>query len=445
MSAVRFLAYGWVDELFVPPEFHFKYWGFGWVPRCPRRRDLRALRGAGACWALLVAVGLFYRVAIALLFVVVHLRAAHRRHQLPEPLLPGQPAGGAAVLHAGAPRVLAGRAGGGPALRRATRCRRWCTYLLRFQVAVVYVFAGLAKLHGRLAAARAAAQHLAVGAHRACRSSGRCLDQPAVAYAAAWAGFLFDTTIVVLPVVAAHAAVRLRRGARLPRRDPAAVPHRDVPGDHDRRGAGLLRAVVAAAAGCAAGALAGGAATAPAPSLVAPPAPGPVGWRLALGAAALFVLVQLLLPLRTHLYGGNVLWHEQGMRFSWRVMVREKNGSVDLRRARSRARGREWHVPPAQYLTRLQEREMAVQPDLILQLAHRIAARLRGARARRRRGARRRAGVAERAPRRAADRSRTSIWRARRTGSAASAGSARRPPDRPPPHVRSAGARNPVT
>ena len=40
------------------------------------------------------------------------------------------------------------------------------------------------------------------------------------------------------------------------------------------------------------------------------------------------MLVQLLLPLRAHLYGGNVLWHEQGMRFSWRVMVREKNGSV---------------------------------------------------------------------------------------------------------------------
>ena len=34
------------------------------------------------------------------------------------------------------------------------------------------------------------------------------------------------------------------------------------------------------------------------------------------------------MPLRAHLYGGNVLWHEQGMRFSWRVMARAKNGSV---------------------------------------------------------------------------------------------------------------------
>jgi hypothetical protein len=83
-------------------------------------------------------------------------------------------------------------------------------------------------------------------------------------------------------------------------------------------------------------------------------------------------IFQVFFPLRTHLYGGNVLWHEQGMRFSWRVMAREKNGSV-LFVVRNRETGREWHVPPRQYLTALQEREMSVQPDLILQLAHRIA------------------------------------------------------------------------
>jgi hypothetical protein len=98
------------------------------------------------------------------------------------------------------------------------------------------------------------------------------------------------------------------------------------------------------------------------------------GWkaRLGLGAVVVYGVLQILLPLRTHLYGGNVLWHEQGMRFSWRVMAREKNGSV-LFVVRSRATGREWHVPPRQYLTPIQEREMSVQPDLILQLARRIA------------------------------------------------------------------------
>jgi hypothetical protein len=79
----------------------------------------------------------------------------------------------------------------------------------------------------------------------------------------------------------------------------------------------------------------------------------------------------LLVPLRFLAYGGNVRWHEQGMRFSWRVMIREKNGSVTYV-VRSKTTGRVWHVSPARYLTDIQEREMSGQPDLILELAHHV-------------------------------------------------------------------------
>jgi hypothetical protein len=80
---------------------------------------------------------------------------------------------------------------------------------------------------------------------------------------------------------------------------------------------------------------------------------------------------QLLMPLRFLVYGGNVRWHEQGMRFSWRVMVREKNGSVTFM-VRQKASQRVFHVSPRRYLTGLQEREMSSQPDLIAQLARHI-------------------------------------------------------------------------
>jgi hypothetical protein len=80
---------------------------------------------------------------------------------------------------------------------------------------------------------------------------------------------------------------------------------------------------------------------------------------------------QVAFPLRFLAYGGSVRWHEQGMRFSWRVMVREKNGSITFV-VRAPSAGRTFYVAPHQYLTRLQEREMSSQPDLILQLAHRI-------------------------------------------------------------------------
>jgi hypothetical protein len=87
---------------------------------------------------------------------------------------------------------------------------------------------------------------------------------------------------------------------------------------------------------------------------------------------AAYCLVQALMPLRAYLYPGDVLWHEQGMRYSWRVMVREKNGSIRYR-VRWDGSDREVEVPPSHYLTSHQEREMSGQPDLILQLARRIA------------------------------------------------------------------------
>ena len=61
------------------------------------------------------------------------------------------------------------------------------------------------------------------------------------------------------------------------------------------------------------------------------------------------------------------------MRYSFRVMVRSKTGSVTYR-VRSPDFVNEQLVEPCRYLNSLQEREMSGQPDLILQLAHRIAA-----------------------------------------------------------------------
>jgi hypothetical protein len=89
------------------------------------------------------------------------------------------------------------------------------------------------------------------------------------------------------------------------------------------------------------------------------------------GVALAYCALQVALPLRFLAYGGDVRWHEQGMRFSWRVMVREKNGSVSFH-VHDPSRGRRWQIAPSRYLTPLQEREMSGQPDLILQLAHHI-------------------------------------------------------------------------
>jgi vitamin K-dependent gamma-carboxylase len=84
----------------------------------------------------------------------------------------------------------------------------------------------------------------------------------------------------------------------------------------------------------------------------------------------LYLAWQLLVPLRHWLYPGNVLWSEQGYRWSWNVMLMEKTGSAEFRVVEP---GKQRTVFPRQILTRAQDKMMATQPDLILQFAHTLA------------------------------------------------------------------------
>jgi hypothetical protein len=365
VSAIRFLAYGWVDTLFVRPRFHFTYWGFDWVPALPAPW-MHGLFAALAVLGLCLAAGLFYRVAVGLLFVAftyVQLVDVtnYLNHYYLVSLLLGL------MFFVPAHRAFSLDAWRKPSLRQEW-LPAWCTVLLRFQVAVVYFFAGMAKLTTDWLV-HAQPLNIWLAARTSLPLVGPFLEERWVAYAAAWAGFLFDTTIVAflltrrlrpyayVVVLGFHAMTSMlfpigmfpviMVTAALVFFEPS-WPRRLVQRLRSRSAVALET-----------------------PSASAPAAPGRKA-RVALGVAVAYGLLQVALPLRTHLYGGNVLWHEQGMRFSWRVMAREKNGSVTFM-VRSPATGREWLVSPRQYLNRLQEREMSVQPDLILQLARRIA------------------------------------------------------------------------
>ncbi|WP_221392601.1 HTTM domain-containing protein [Dyadobacter sp. NIV53] len=75
------------------------------------------------------------------------------------------------------------------------------------------------------------------------------------------------------------------------------------------------------------------------------------------------------MPFRSHLYAGNVLWHEQGFRFSWNIMLMEKNASLEYE-VKVMETGKQFTVKPAQFLTRIQARQCSFQPDMIIQFAH---------------------------------------------------------------------------
>lgn len=84
-------------------------------------------------------------------------------------------------------------------------------------------------------------------------------------------------------------------------------------------------------------------------------------------------IVQICLPLRHHfLYTGNILWTEEGARFSWRVMLLEKEGMATFYVEDPKSE-RHWVVSNLEFLTPFQEKRMSIRPDHILQFAHHIA------------------------------------------------------------------------
>ncbi|MET0400999.1 MAG: HTTM domain-containing protein, partial [Cystobacter sp.] len=103
-----------------------------------------------------------------------------------------------------------------------------------------------------------------------------------------------------------------------------------------------------------------------------PPFSPPPRWVL--GVLGVHAVVQVLLPLRHWLYPGNLLWTEEGFRFSWHLKIREKHGQVRFH-ATDPATGRRWKLNPEGLLTDKQAGRMTTQPDLILAFAHVLAER----------------------------------------------------------------------
>jgi hypothetical protein len=365
VSMVRFIAYGWIDSFFVAPSFHFKYWGFAFVQPLPSFW-MHALFWLLALLSGALALGLFARVAasafvlgftyLSLIDVTTYLN-----HYYLAILLGGLLA--ASPAH----RVLALSASWRPSQRVQEVPNFWLV-LFRFQMAAVYTFAGLAKLHGDWLL-HAHPLRIWLSSHTDMPVLGVLFQQDITPWLMSWIGFLFDTTIAwwllyrptrrvaYAAVIVFHVLTRMLFPIGM-------FPVIMIVGatlffepDWSRPWLARLSLIQTG-------------------STVVRPSEVPSRRRLmvssvSLAAAALFCLVQLAMPLRFLVYGGNVRWHEQGMRWSWRVMVREKNGSTTFRVTQKNT-GRQWQVSPHRYLTRLQEREMASQPDLILQLAKHI-------------------------------------------------------------------------
>ncbi|MCX7997931.1 MAG: HTTM domain-containing protein [Leptospiraceae bacterium] len=82
--------------------------------------------------------------------------------------------------------------------------------------------------------------------------------------------------------------------------------------------------------------------------------------------------LQIFLPLRHFFYKGNVLWTENGFKYSWHVMVAEKLGEIEffIKVRDSKFQIQTISINPKNYLTSYQYKMMAISPEHILQFAN---------------------------------------------------------------------------
>ena len=361
-SMLRFIARGWVDEFYVQPTFHFTWELFPWVwPLPPALMHLHFVMLA--VLGLAIALGLHYRLSAALFFIgfsYVELidKATYLNHYYLVSLLSGL----LAIVPAHRVwSVDAWRNGWTP----AAAVPAWTVNVLRFQIGVAYLFAGLAKLNADWLLD---AQPLRIWL--AARSDlpivGPFLAEPAAAYVFSWCGAAYDLAIVFLLLsrrtrAIAYATVVVFHVMTAVLFPIGMFPWIMIvatlvffPPDWPRRWIGR-----------------------PAPATLPAFAGSRVPPAATVAMLVLYAAVQIVLPLRAYWPGTDPDWTCRGFNFAWRVMLVEKAGFTEFI-ARDTATGREWVVPAREYVTERQEKMMAQDPFMVRALARHIAADLRG-------------------------------------------------------------------
>jgi hypothetical protein len=329
VSALRFVVKGWVAELYLDPSFHFAWFDWATVPSAPVLYGLFAAQVIGG---LGTAFCDRYRPWLATwlgCFIYVELldKALYLNHYVLMSLL------GIGLLIA--------------PFRRDGRAASWHVWLLRIQVALVYLWAGLCKVNGDWLL-RAEPLQTWLQARSDLPVVGPVLASDVTAFAMSWGGCAYDLSI---------AALLMWPRTRLLGIVLVVVFHTTL---------GLLFPI-----GVFPWLMALAVSLFFRPSWprewlggrFVPNAQLQVwaGWKTAIWCGV--VAIMCLFPARFLLYNADVNWDEQGYRLSWRVLLTEKTGFVEYNVVH--ADGRAERIVPRRELTPIQVAQLVGKPDLI--------------------------------------------------------------------------------
>ncbi|MEL7145900.1 MAG: HTTM domain-containing protein [Bacteroidota bacterium] len=359
-SMIRYAQKSWIEALYVLPTYHFSF--LSWL-KPAEESGMYVVFIIMGFNALCIILGLFYRVnVVSLLILFVYTELLDKTYYLNHYYLVSLLLFWMCIVPAhrsySIDRFIF------PAIR-SERCANWCILIFKVQLSIVYFFAGLAKvnpdwlLQGQpLATWLPGKYQLPI--------LGSLMHYKMTALIFSWAGCIYDLTIWIFLLISrtrgiAYIAVlgfHILTGILFPRigmfpyimmtttiiffsetwhqRVLSYLPF------YTKMPAQSAKSVIATTS-------------------------RPIASSLLI----VYVIVQLLLPLRYLQYDGNLFWHEQGYRFSWRVMLMEKNGYTAIL-VKDPKKGTQKEIRQEDYLTPFQRQQMKSQPDMIYQFAQHV-------------------------------------------------------------------------
>lgn len=361
---IRFWLRGWIEELYIKPQFFFHYFGFEWVqPLGSFTYLLFAICGINA---LCFAFGLFYRISSILLFIsFTYIELMDKTNYLNHYYFVSLVLFLMMWLPAHVNFSIDAKRN--PALSKRF-VPLWTIGSIRLMLGIVYVFAGLAKLNSDWLL-EAMPLRLWLPSKNDLPIAGPFLNQAWVAYLFSWFGAIYDLTVpffllnkktrpyALIAVVSFHVLTSILFPIGM-------FPYIMILSAFIFFESETVDRFVQ--------------------RIKLPVSPllniadnnnififAPLKQRFIATLFIAFFAVQALLPWRYLLMPGELFWTEEGFRFSWRVMLIEKMGYAQFV-VKDATSGKMVAVNNNDFLTKNQEKMMATQADFILQYAHHL-------------------------------------------------------------------------
>ena len=362
-SLIRFLSYGWIEQFYIQPQFHFTYYGFEWIKPLGDYTYLLFLVAGIA--ALFVAIGYQYKLSISVFFLSFTYiefmdKTTYLNHYYFITVL------SFILIFLPANAYFSVDAYRNPKIT-FQKIPRWTVDILKLLLGIVYFYAGLAKLNSDWLF-KAMPLKIWLPNNSNLPLIGALLNENWVHFAFSWTGMLYDLTIPFLLlykrtrtfafvlVVVFHVLTKilfpigvfpyvmivcsllffessfhkkvLDYIAKLLRLNSTVFEN----GKEKTQNFNTF-------------------------------------YRIKMGIILCFLMFQIVFPFRYILYKDELFWTEEGFRFSWRVMLMEKAGYTQF--SVTDAKTKETiMVNNRNFLTTFQEKQMAFQPDFILEYAH---------------------------------------------------------------------------